>query len=183
MLILMLSFNYADLTTDLVSYWDFDEASGKLLDKHGSNDATNSNVTYEETGVINDSYGYVRTNSSKSTLDSTTGFDVDSFSISVWSRGNSTNINENIFTCHGDATNYFRLWRQGSASSIGYDFGVKIAGTWKDVQSNIENTTWNHLVATYDGSTLELYVNGSRIGTGTAQTGTFTIDGVFWSRP
>ena len=180
MLILMLSFNYADLTTDLVSYWDFDEASGKLLDKHGSNDATNSNVTYEETGVINDSYGYVRTNSSKSTLDSTTGFDVDSFSISVWSRGNSTNINENIFTCHGDATNYFRLWRQGSASSIGYDFGVKIAGTWKDVQSNIENTTWNHLVATYDGSTLELYVNGSRIGTGTAQTGTFSLTNCYF---
>ena len=58
-LILMLSFSFADLTTDLVSYYDFDEASGNLLDLTvNSKDLTNSNITYSQTGIIENAYSY-----------------------------------------------------------------------------------------------------------------------------
>ena len=58
-LILMLSFSFADLTTDIVSYYDFDETSGNLLDLTvNSKDLTNSNITYSQTGIIEDAYSY-----------------------------------------------------------------------------------------------------------------------------
>ena len=84
-LILMLSFSFADLTTDLVSYYDFDEASGNLLDLTvNSKDLTNSNITYSQTGIIEDAYSF-NGSSDKITISGEANFDAIESITGTWS--------------------------------------------------------------------------------------------------
>ena len=42
------------LIDDIVLYYNCDEASGDVIDQHGSNDATVAGAEYGGTGIIND---------------------------------------------------------------------------------------------------------------------------------
>ena len=158
-------------TSDVVSAYHFDESSGKLIDYAGSNDATNTDIIYEEpTDVVVSSYGYDG-DSSKSKLDSITGFDPDSFSVSMWTKANNNNWNQQMMGSGTSVSNLFRLWFWGLDSSCGYSFRTIIGGNSVQITSNNETLDWVFLTATYNGSQMELYIDGVRTGTGLAQTG------------
>ena len=58
-LILMLSFNFASLTTDLVSYYNFDETSGTTAtDSLSANAGTITGATINQTGIIGKAYSF-----------------------------------------------------------------------------------------------------------------------------
>jgi len=65
-LICLLSFNYATLTDNLVSYYMFENSSGLLLDELRNNDSNDVNgVNYEQSGLINYSYYFENTPSDR----------------------------------------------------------------------------------------------------------------------
>jgi hypothetical protein len=159
------------LTTNLVSYYKFDESSGNAADSVGSNTLTNINTVTFVAGKINNSTNLVRassqylriTNASQSGL----GFTGD-FSISSW-------INFSSFS----TANLYGIsskWR----GSQGYFFfvgdgsnriGLRINGTTASVSWTPSTSTWYHVVCVYTASagSVDFYINGSQQGT--TQTG------------
>jgi hypothetical protein len=52
-----------NLLTDLISYWELEEASGTRVDSHGSNDLTDTNTVTQATGKVGNAAQFTRANS------------------------------------------------------------------------------------------------------------------------
>ena len=157
------------LITNLISYWDMEDASGGITDIHGSNDGTEGgNPTYGETGIIGDAIdfngdGYFELGD--------TPFDItDQLSISMWIKPDSFPHNQMPI----------------SKSYLAYEILIKGA-SWHAYINGDEmylpdldpTTEWQHVVFTYDKDGGDdnkiLYVNGTNIGSET-QTGTIDLN-------
>ena len=68
-----------ELIDKLLYYWKFDEASGTIVDAHGSNDGTNNVATYWATGKINDALDFEQGDNDEVDIDDGTGHTEFSF--------------------------------------------------------------------------------------------------------
>lgn len=160
------------LLTGLQSYWKLDEASGTIVDSHGSNDGTLTGATYGATGVINNAIDFDGTGD-YITIGDVLDFDFDeSFSIQAWYKPNSAGSDNHFIVSKQEASGNFRgysLWRGGTTQS--HRVLWEIVSTPSNLLSfrgttQLNNTSmWYHIVATYDGSDdvsgMTLYINGS----------------------
>ena len=163
---------YNTLTDNLISYWKLDESSGNASDSVGTNILTNTNTVTYVSGLINNcaDFGTANTNK-KLTIASNLGITNGAISMSMWVKLN-TEIATGTwgFAQKGNATNHVQY-------IIAYEYN---AGTRRVVfnrqKQNVSNNTvtntitmgtsnFYHLVLTYDGTTLEGYVNGTSAGT------------------
>ena len=142
------------LIDDLKAYWKMDEASGNIIDAHGSHDGTNNGADYGSTGIINDALNFVAANNDYIAV--TDHADLrcvgNAFSVSLWIKRDLTDDKEFI-TKEGDwlmetrAGDFFQatLWGRATGNSdVTYTTGV-----------------WYHLVMTWDGTdTIKLFMNG-----------------------
>jgi hypothetical protein len=103
------------LTDNLISVWEADEASGNLLDAHGSNDLTESGTIGSTTGKINGARVLEKASSERfsraDNADLSLGSD-SAFHVSIWVRFNSITItdvlvNKGNITGSGDE---YLLW-------------------------------------------------------------------------
>ena len=160
------------LLTGLESYFKLDEASGTLVDSHGSNDSTStSNVTYGATGIINDGLSFSGTTSYTSHGDVLDFDSTDPHSFSMW-------INPDA-----DGTLEIPLSKYDTSGRRGYF--VYLDANDKPFYTLRNNDSTNlltaaattatikaadglvHLVVTYDGSEaasgVTIYVDGSSV--------------------
>jgi len=160
-LILMLSFNFANLTTDLVSYYDFEEASGDLKDKVGTLDLTSGSVTYQQTGVVD--YGQYFTKSSGYSS-AATGLPLTDFTYSIWFKSaviDGEFLNPFIFSIT-NASAYFGLWIHSTPSGNTNKVEITYNGTTEVTTiDGTSNASYQHLVITQTNSNIKYYLNGS----------------------
>lgn len=140
------------LLDSLVSYWQCDEASGNLLDAHGSNDLTDVNTVGSAAGKINNGRDFERANSEAAThadnADLSTG-DID-FTFSLWFNPESMNndqvmlakastvpVFEYTIRLHFDNKPEFHVVAAGGSASVAWG-------------STVSPSTWYHLVAIHD---------------------------------
>ena len=100
------------------------------------------------------------------------------FTVEAWTYYTGTNTNSNpciiteVFT--SGSINYFMGSLTGSGIQAGfYDGGFRTAGSFTPTAGN-----WYHLVGTYDGSTIKLYVNNTLASYTTSYTGTPASSGL-----
>lgn len=155
----------------LVSYWKLDEASGLLIDSHGSNDATNNGGEYGVTGKLNDAISIVLVNDDWIDCNAVVipiGTNT-AFSISCW-------YDPVTYTSQGYLVGQYSSGQEGrfgfSITTTG-DLGVFQGGSNGanyTANTNLSTTSFHHCVLTKDTSgNIKLYANGSQ--TGTTQTG------------
>lgn len=161
------------LTDSLVAYYKLDEASGNASDSSGGgNTLTNTNTVTYVAGKINNGADFGTANTNKKlTVASNLGITNGAISMSCWVLLN-TEIASGTwgFLQKGNATNHVQY-------VIAYEYNggtrrIVFNRQKQNVSNNLVTNTvtmgtsnYYHLVLTYDGTTLEGYVNGSSIGT------------------
>lgn len=153
-----------DLENGLVSYWQLDETSGDAIDEIELNDLTVSGATQNQSGKIGTAYTFDGS-------DYLGGVDTDYefinvFSISAWIKTSTTAEKGFVTNFHwtGDGyslqTNYqaklqLVVWNTGATPS-----NIAIIGT-----TVLSDDAWHHIVGTFDGTNLRIYVDGEIEGT------------------
>ena len=142
-----------------IAYYKLDEASGTIVDsKNAFNSTTVTGVTYNVTGKLNtavtvaNSAGNGINCGNHATLNITTG------SISIWFQYVTGSFLVSTINSSTDR-NGFAIVKFG-----GSQFGLQLANGTGIGQANTTGTftanTWYHLVATWDGSQINFYING-----------------------
>lgn len=112
--------------------------------------------------------GYIDFDGSNDYVD-VTGIDVSAlsaFTLEAWVYPTGTS-DQSVFGQFGGGTNSFLLYWDVGDGALGFDFIIQDS-TYRRIGTTIANgslNAWNHVVGTYSGSQLQLYVNGSSIGT------------------
>jgi len=138
--------------------------------------ASNWRLPNQENSSKNDNYGLIFSPSDNDFIELTRNSHLEPENITVVCWVNITSGSHN--NCY-----YFsKIDISGNSASYGLykkqpQFFIKTStGTKSSPQysSSIVDAGWTHLVGTYDGVNIRLYVDGLEVGTGTAETGTIT---------
>lgn len=162
------------LLNNLVSYWKLDESSGNAADSVGSNTLTASGAGFAA-GKINN--GDSQTAGQYFGRGDSCGITNGSFSVSTWIKptalptaDQSSYANTQVFYAHGNTSVnvsfFMTLNRTAGVQQITINRQRQLA---ENGQINYNFTTptssFTHVVGTFDGTTLTLYVNGTSVAT------------------
>ena len=143
------------------SYWKMDESSGNAVDVVGGFNGTNTSVTYSA-GKINNGANF---NGSTSKLDlSTTAFaPTTAISFSCWVNCTSYTSRQALFVKSDGVSNatsvfVFEVGNASGKATMSLFSGSNISTT---STSSLTTSVWTHLVFTYDGTNMNIYINGS----------------------
>jgi Concanavalin A-like lectin/glucanases superfamily len=150
-------------TPGLVSYWRLDESSGTTAcDTKGLNKGTyQSGDTLGQGGALSgDANKAVALNGSTGSVDVPSSASLNpsgQLSIEAWARPNATNVSQTVARKDqqyllrlSGQTVTFRIWSGGTLTELTTG-NVLTAGVYQ------------HLVATYDGSQMSVYLNGKQV--------------------
>lgn len=99
-------------------------------------------------------------------IDDDSSLGVTSVTVSAWVyRDGSKN---NVYVVDGRDHNYALKFDDGTSTPQFYIFSNGSVAKLRANSGDIPNQTWTHVAATYDGSELNIYVNGTNEGTKTA---------------
>lgn len=166
------------LTDGLISYWKLD---GNSNDAVSTNNGTDTSITYSSgNGKIVQGAG-MNGSSSRSSVGNSSALTPNAISIAAWVKRNSTGTLDQILTRdYADS---------GNANTRAYQFRLDTTDVAQFVPFNassvgvitgsttISSGTWYHIVGTWDGTTINLYVNGTSDATGVSFSGTLRSGG------
>ena len=141
-----------------------------ILNLTGQNTVTATNLTYNSDGTFefNGSNNGIQ-------IDETSDLSVNQMTISSWNY--SSNYNQNGFmfekTTNGSVNTQYSLFFSGTL--IYYrTYGLSSTDlAINTINAGVVNNQWNNVIATYDGTTKKIYVNG-KLASSVAVTGTVT---------
>jgi phosphodiesterase/alkaline phosphatase D-like protein len=175
--------NVATATTlannpSLVAAYAFGEGSGTTvgdLSGHG-NTGTISNATWTTAGKFGNALTFNGTNALVTITDSTSLHLTTAMTLEAWVNPTAVSAAWRDVIYKGN-DNYYLA---GTTTNTGFPAGAGTIGG-NNVQAygtaTLPLNTWSHLAATYDGSTVRLYLNGTQVGS-LPQTGTISISAV-----
>jgi len=165
-----LSLGYQSTESGLVAYWPLDEDSGSMAtDVSGTGNSgtitgdpgLNSDGIAGSSGYDLDGSGdYVRIPDSSSLEMS----DTDAVTVSTWVNKDAVQSGWIALVQKSDRSYNLQFQNGNTPVFTIYD------SNWHTADSDItaQNGRWLHLVGTFDGSTVRMYVNGTLVGTATA---------------
>lgn len=176
------------LTDQLVAYWKTDESSGNASDSTANaRTLTNTNTVTYVAGKINNTARFVSGSSQKLSRSYIVGTTAGgSISISAWLRINNApgaNVRYTLASIAAGGTSPYIAYILGYEDSGGTKRlwinrqKMAVANAENYYNTTLTTSTFYHLVLTYDGTTMTLYLNGSSVisqgqtGNGTAHGG------------
>lgn len=166
------------LATNLVSYWELEEASGTRTDSHGSNDLSDNNTVGQGTGKQGNCADFERGNNEHLSITdaSQTGLldGETELSIAYWWKPESNPNDEQIIMDKWNSSGNQRSFRVMIVDTGGTDYlsinvssdGSTSEETQINLPSNYSTGTWYHHVITYNAGEISFYVDGVLAGTG-----------------
>ncbi|MEX1382612.1 LamG-like jellyroll fold domain-containing protein [Lutibacter sp.] len=149
------------LEVDLVSYYTLNETSGTTAeDVHGTNDGTNNGATVNVAGKIGTAYDFDGTNDYVSV---SFGETFSAITYSWWMAWDDSGTSATQVVFESDTTAEGLVYTgSGATDSIAVRIGTDLTDAL--FESAIPDSGWHHYVATWDGTDVKLYVDGTEHG-------------------
>lgn len=175
---------WGDLTTDLISYWKLDEASGNALDVHGSNELTDANTVGAATGKINGGRDFETGNNERFTHASNAGLQAgnSSWTFAGWIKFESLAARQAIVAKNDGSTaagsEYYLLWYEVPSRMTVISYSGSTTVLVSDTTA-LSTGTWYFVVAWKDhgANTLNIQVNNNTPTSGSITGGNATATG------
>jgi hypothetical protein len=164
------------LVTNLSAYYKLENTS----DEVGGNTLTNTGSVTFSTGKLGNGAVFPTLNTSSLGVNSSLGIDGGSCSFSMWIK-NPTEFGSGL---QSFLTNYSTVTDTGHGIEYDYNGGTRQVGFYRLKQGVSQDrfyatvtlgTGWNHLVLTYNGTTVIGYINGVAVGS-VASSGNGTVN-------
>lgn len=153
------------LITNCVNYYKLD---GNPNDSAGSNNGTNTSVTYNNSfGIINQGIQTTGTSSFVSAAALNPSSFNSGLSFSVWSRPTASSNGLSMSISGGSFGDCGISFQQ---ASIGYLFGTGSSNNQHNTGGTWSTNTWYHVVVTHAGATEQIFVNGTLMSTDSGGT-------------
>lgn len=163
------------LNDNLVAGWHLDESSGNAEDVLGTHTLTNENSVTYTAGLINNcaDLGASNTNKRLYRANSLGYLKTSSWSQAGWVKLKNENTGLwNIFDSRNGTDyhlQYIRYDYPGSVHTLVCGRGSNGVGATETTYAvDLGTTNWHHIVGTYDGTNLRLYLDGSLVAGPTA---------------
>lgn len=158
-------------TTNLVSYWSLEEASGTRVDAHGSNDLTDNNTVGQGTGVVGNDAEFVKANSeylsrAHASVSGLGGTNRD-FSVSFWVKFNTLAATAGLVSKWNGTGWMFLALSGGTIRFYCYNGTDDVLPTAAGLTTGV----WYHVVGYHDATA---NVAGIVVNDGTPTTGSVT---------
>lgn len=156
-----------------VAYYKLDESSGNATDSIKGLVATNTGTATYTAGKINNA---LTLNGSSQYLSATlalTGF--TAYSVSGWVKRSAINTYHAVVV-QTDNVSHNAQFRITDGNKLQFILTTSADTTITGSTNLTSTSTWYHVVATYNGSNLNLYVDGSSDATPVAKTGTINTN-------
>ena len=155
----------------LVGYWKLDEGSGNFADSSGNGNAGTEAGTLSrgQTGKVNKAVGF-GTNNYITIADSSSLDITGNLTMSAWVKPVDYTNYRGIFQEYANTDYVYQSYGMFTDQS-----GIKIIveGTQLNPSAIPALNEWHHVVGTYDGSNVRLYIDGS-LSSSTSKTGSVT---------
>jgi len=159
------------LYSGLISFFPFEGNANDAKDGHNG---TVSGAT-QVVGTRYNKLAYSFNGSSYYiTLGTHADFEAVNIAISAWVYPTATTVSKKVVAKRNDVTIQWAL--QVNSTNPRWEFTIKIAGSVYTVTNTVNflSNNWYHLVGTYDGTKVRLYVNGLEVGTAVTITGSIS---------
>src|SRR3989338_2464400 len=158
------------LIDNIVYYYKFDESSGNASDSVSSNTLTNTNTVGYGTGIINNGADGGATNTSKYFTSSTMAVNLSTgaCTINFWMKPTASKNTQMVFLMDGNLE-----FRVGTRTSdlMWFTRYNGVSAQYREISVNYDDGSWRMVTATFDGSTVKAYINGTQSGTDLSVTG------------
>jgi hypothetical protein len=151
------------LTTNLLAYYKMDESSGNAADSSGGGfNLTNNNTATFATGKINNALSLVLA-SGQSQSSTAVGLAVTgNFTIQAWYKPTAAGLSAAdcyiVFRWDGASNRNYQLIYEPGTHNTFIGFG---GNNYGNTSVTMTAGTWYHIVATYDGSNVHIYINNT----------------------
>lgn len=158
------SVNALDWDDSLIAYYKLDGTSGAVIDSTGNGyDGTNNGATRGSGGIISNAFDFDGA-SDYSISDVNIGINGNNpRSFSFWANGCAAQIDYFLTTGGNSASHDFGLGHLSDCSLYFHGFADDFA-----TSEIMLSTGWQHLVLTYNGTHVKIYINGSLASGGEA---------------
>lgn len=162
------------LKEGLISCWEFDETSGTTAyDSHGANDGVNNGALINQAGLLDKAYRSQGSNSNRIELPTGLIKGNSAITISMWVKFTSISGTQGLFSYWYSLGNQSVLIaiNDGDIRYYTYSddsFPNQVGGTFN---KTFTTGVWQHLVCSYDGTTMRAYLDGIECSTTYSRTG------------
>lgn len=164
----------SSLLNGLVGYWKMDESSGNITDYSGNGNTgtPTGTITYSATGKINTAIKFA---AALSHIDCGNGSSLQlgsTGSIFLWVNLSAVSVVNTLVGKMdiGNDQNGYQLNIDATTNNLYFEMANGTTANGKEGTTVFTTGTWYHVGVTWNGSLIQLYINGATEGTALTQT-------------
>ena len=155
------------LFVGLVSYYEFEETSGAVVDSRGTNNGTNNGATRGVEGIIGNAFFFDGISDFVNVSDDNSLSFPTAFTFSLWAYPKDNDVSKFFLKGIGGGTREYGVDRMNDTAVrilLG-DSGGNWDLIWASNNVPIPLNEWSHFVATWNGTLVSFYLNGTLVDT------------------
>jgi len=153
----------SDVTDGLVSHWKFDDGAGPVAyDSVGNNDGTIYGATWTN-GILSGALAFDSEEEDYVDCgDDPSLFGMSAITLSAWVKPESTGTTGRIIASYQGRSPTYALYMDSGEENAGFNLYLEGGSAFAyETDNELTFGAWHHVVGTYDGSEMTIYLDGT----------------------